>query len=256
MNTLHLRAEERGQIAQDAGAFFAQTQAIFQALYPFKSESMAYLATSINAEAGRHPVPADARELKAALQAADLCWQRFPYFEARYGERGRRFARSDGAWLATLCQFDPARISQQISWLSRVLSSRGIPAILLQAQLEILFEELARAIPENRPAYEKLLAAAAELCASRRRQISDAQMQSLAADFNRAVGSEWSERLPGTAALLAAAVADEKGGHQGAIASIKTWMTDASRFPPEWIQSVAATLDQAQQMAGPAGPPP
>jgi len=61
-----------------ANEFSVQLEAIFQALYPFQPESRTFLVTSINPEAGRHPVPADARELEAALRAADLCWERFP----------------------------------------------------------------------------------------------------------------------------------------------------------------------------------
>ena len=251
MNAIQLSLEEREQIVQAAGGFFTQTQAIFQALYPVKPESMTYHVTSINPEAGRHPVPADTREVKASLQAADLCWQRFPYFEARYGERGRRFTRSDSAWLATLHQFGPVNISLQVRWLSRILSTRGMPTLLLQEQLEILFAELARAIPEKRPDYEKLLAAAAELRESRRMRISDAQLEALAADFDRAVGPEWSERMANTGALLAAAVADEKNGIADAVLNIKAWIMDASRFPSGWIQAVQDTLDRAQQIGEP-----
>lgn len=248
MNAIQLSLEEREQIVQAAGGFFTQTQAIFQALYPVKPDSMTYHVTSINPEAGRHPVPADTREVKASLHAADLCWQRFPYIEARYGERGRRFTRSDSAWLATLHQFDPVGISLQVRWLSRILSSRGMPTLLLQEQLEILFAELACAIPEKRPDYEKLLAAAAELRESRRMRISDEQLEALATDFDRAVGPEWSERMANTGALIAAAVADEKGGIADAVVNIKAWMMDASRFPSEWIQAVQTTLDSAQQI--------
>ena len=151
MNALRLSAEEREQMIQSANEFFAQLEAIFQALYPFQPESKTFLVTSINPEAGRHPVPADAREVQASLRAADLCWQRFPYFEHRYGERGRRFARSDAAWQATLCQYEPAQIIKQVRWLGRVLAGRGMPTFLLQDQLEILVAELAAAIPGKNP---------------------------------------------------------------------------------------------------------
>ncbi|MEI8029390.1 MAG: biliverdin-producing heme oxygenase [Comamonadaceae bacterium] len=102
MNALHLSAPERAQMIAAANDLFAALEAVFRALYPFQPESKTYLVTSINPEAGRHPVPADARELQASIRAGDICWERFPYFEQRYGERGRRFARSDAAWQATL----------------------------------------------------------------------------------------------------------------------------------------------------------
>ena len=169
MNQLSLRAEERGQIVKSAGDFFQQLDSVFRALYPFPPKSKVCLVTSINPDAGWHAVPADAREVQAAIRAGDLCWERYPYYEQRYGERGRRFARSDAAWQATLYHYEPAYIGDQVRWLGRVLAGRGMPTFLLADQLEILIEELAAAIPEKRSAYEKLLPAAAELRESRRR---------------------------------------------------------------------------------------
>ena len=237
-------------MAQAASDIFAQLEAIFRALYPFQPESKTFLVTSINPEAGRHPVPADAREVQASLRAADLCWQRFPYFEHRYGERGRRFARSDAAWQANLCRYEPAQILQQVRWLGRVLAGRGMPTLLLQDQLEILAAELAAAIPEKKSAYEKLLVAAAELRESRRRHLADDQLDTLADEFDHAVGPEWSARFPQTGALLVSAVADELEGSDGAVESLRPWLTDAARFPAEWIAAVEQTLAQARRTTG------
>lgn len=250
MNGLRLSSEERGQMVLTACEFFAQLKAVFQALYPFKPESRTFLVTSINPEAGRHPVPADAREVEASLRAADACWQRFPYFEARYGERGRRFARSDGAWLATLCQFDQEQINQQARWLGRVLSTRGMPTLLLQVQLEILFDELATTIPEKKAEYEKLLFAAAELRKSRSRYLEEDRFQALTDAFDLAVGPEWSERFRHAGALLVSAVTDEAAGSVGTVESVETWMTDAARFPLAWITAVQGTVSQARKLTG------
>jgi heme oxygenase len=246
MNTLRLGAEELAQIVRAASEFFAQIEAVILALYPFAPASKIFQVTAINPEAGQHPIPADAREVQAALQAADICWQRFPYFEHRYGERGRRFARSDAAWLATLCQYEPALIIQQVGWLGRLLAARGMPTFLLQVQLEILVVELTSAIPENKCAYEKLLPAAAELGAIRRRYLSEEQLQQFAAEFERAVGPEWSEKHRHAGTLLVAAVADELAG---SVENLRNWMTNAARFPAEWIRAVEATLSQAQEQA-------
>ena len=249
MNLLYLSAEERGQIVKAAGDVFQQLDSVFRALYPFPPESKTFLVTSINPEAGRHAVPADVREVQAAIRAGDICWERYPYYEQRYGERGRRFARSDAAWQATLYQYDPAQISQQVRWLSRVLAGRGMPSFLLDDQLEILVQELAAAIPEKRSAYEKLLPAAAELRESRRRHLTDAQIEVLATGFDRTVGPEWSGRLPHTGTLLGCAVADELEGSELAVESLRAWMTDAARFPAAWITAVEATLAEARAEA-------
>jgi hypothetical protein len=249
MNALRLGAEERETMTQTANEFFAQIEGVFQALYPFQPESKTLLVTSINPEAGRHPVPADTREVQAALGAADACWQRFPYFEHRYGERGQRFARSDAAWLATLGRYEPAQIIQQVRWLGRVLAGRGMPTLLLQVQLEILVEALAAAIPEKKSEYGKMSLAAAELRESRRKHLADEPLQAFADGFDHAVGPEWSTRFPHTGALLVSAVADELEGNDGAVESLRSWLMDDARFPAKWIAAVESTLVQARQQA-------
>ena len=249
MDQLELSEEEREKVIEGANELFDQLEAIFRALYPFRPESKTFLVTSLNPEAGRHPVPDDAREVQAAVRAADLCWQQFPYFEQRYGERGRRFARSDAAWLATLSPYEPEQILQQVRWLGRVLSTRGMPTLLLQVQLELLFEELANAVPERRSSYEKFLDAAYQLQEARRLHLADEQVQTLSAQFDYAVGAEWSQKLPHTGTLLSCAVADELEGTAGTVESLRRWMTDTSRFPAAWIAAVEATIDHARKQA-------
>jgi heme oxygenase len=249
MNELRLSSEEREDVVRAAGECFEHLESVFLALHPFAPESMTFLVTSINPEAGRHPLPADAREVQASLRAGDSCWQRYPYYEHRYGERGHRFARSDAAWQATLYQYEPEQILQQVRWLGRVLAARGMPTLLLQVQLEILVEELAAAIPEKKTDYEKLLPAAADLRESRRKHLTDERLEALAAAFDRDVGPEWSARYPHTGALLGAAVADELEGCDGAAESLVSWLTDAARFPAAWIAAVTATLAQARRQA-------
>jgi heme oxygenase len=249
MNDLRLTPAEAAHVAAAATECFNRLRGIILALYPFQPESKTYLVTSINAEAGRHPIPTDPREVEAALRASERCWARFPYFEARYGERGRRFARSDGAWLASLCQFEPTQIHQQVRWLGHVLATRGMPTLLLQVQLEILGEELAAVRPERTAEYEKLLRAAAQLHATRAERIGDAPLAALAHEFDQAVGPEWSRRLPDAGRLLAAAVADERSGYPGTVASLIQWLADPTRFPAAWIAAVQATLAQAEGQA-------
>ena len=249
MNALQLSADERALIVRAAGELFVLLETVFRALYPFQPESTTYLVTSLNPEAGRHPVPADPREVEAAVHAGDICWQRFPYYEHRYGERGRRFARSDAAWQATLCSYPPAQILQQVHWLGRVLAERGMPTLLLQVQLEILVDELVAAIPGSKSDYEKLLPAACALHAARLKHLSDEQVAAMAGEFDGAVGPEWSGRFPHTGALLCAAVADELEGNENAVDSLRSWMTDAARFPAGWIAAVQATLARARQQA-------
>lgn len=204
---------------------------------------------SLNPEAGAHAVCSDPRELEAALRAGERSWRRFPYYEQRYAERGRRFTRSDSAWLVTLAERGALVVDEQIAWLGLVLASRGMPRWMLELHLEVLHAELIAAIPGRAETYATLLGAAQQLREQRHAHIDEAVFAAHSTAFARQVGDEWDARLPETGALLVAAVADEKAGLARAVPSITGWMTDPSRFPPRWIDAVRSTLDQARERA-------
>lgn len=113
-----------------------------EALYPEPAESAPATAV-INVEAGSHAVVTEPRLLVASVMAGLRCWRAYPYFEARYGDRGRRFSSSDSAWLATLVEESEIVVAGQVDWLGRVLASRGMPTQLLEVHLGLLHEELA-----------------------------------------------------------------------------------------------------------------
>jgi hypothetical protein len=58
--------------------------------------------SALNAEAGDFEVTTDPAALAASELANARTLARFPYLVARFGERGRAFSRSDGAWLVSL----------------------------------------------------------------------------------------------------------------------------------------------------------
>ncbi len=207
------------------------------------------LLNALNPEAGAHAVCGDPRELHAALHAGARSWQRFPYYEQRYGERGQRFTRSDSAWLVSLAVHGPAVVDKQITWLGLVLASRGMPRWLLELHLEVLHTELLAAIPGREELYAPLRGAAELLRAQRQAQIDEAVLVALSTAFAQQVGAEWNARLPETGALLVAAVADEKAGITRAVPSLADWMTDPSRFPSRWIDAVHSTLERARKPA-------
>jgi hypothetical protein len=206
-------------------------------------------ADSLNPQAGSHAITSDPRELRAALRAGERTWQRFPYYEARYGERGRRFTASDSAWIATLPGRPQAAVNRQVLWLGTLLASRGMPRWLLEVHLRHLREELAVAVPERRAAYDALGRAADLLRDLRRRYLRDEAFESLNADFEAQVGPAWRARLPETGRLLAAAVVDEHDGIEAAVSSLEPWLTDSERFPPDWVEAVRATLDKSRVLA-------
>jgi heme oxygenase len=249
MNLAITEPAEQGRVVEAACEAFEGLTRVFRALYPIKPEALRPLVTSLNPEAGTHPIPSDPREIDAAVRAGELCWQRFPYYEWRYGDRGRKFASSDSAWLVTLAEHDQKQLDQQVHWLGQVLAARGMPRLTLETHLRLLYQELVRAVPEKQESYRKLLAAAEQLAEIRRMHIDDQLSQTLAAEFDVAVGLEWSARLPQTGTLLVAAIADEKAGIKNAVESIASWMTDETRFPQIWIDAVGATLRKARESA-------
>jgi heme oxygenase len=249
VNRAPLDPAAQARIVEAAREAFVGIDQIVEELYPLGAPPQRDLVRLLNPEAGTHAIPNDPREVEAALRAGERSWQQFPYYEWRYGQRGERFTRSDSAWLAALAEYDPPVVEQQILWLGRVLAARGMPQWMLELHLELLYEELSTAVPEKQPSYTALRLAAQSLREMRRRHIGDALFQSLTADFDQAVGPEWSARLPRTGGLLAAAVADERAGITNAVASIQAWMSDPSRFPPAWIEAVQHTLAAARAQA-------
>ncbi|SDW24121.1 hypothetical protein [Thiocapsa roseopersicina] len=213
---------------------------------PFDPASPDLRATRLNPEAGAHPIPEDPREIAAALRASERVLAQYPYLLMRFGERGRRFADSDTAWLVTLVRHPPRRVNAQTAWLGEVLASRGIPRILLERHLVVLAEELRRVDTIRAEDADKLSVAAETLAARRRAWIEDAQLATIARSFEQRLDDTWRERLPNSAEMIVSAVADEADGLTEAVSSTLGWLTDAERFPPAWIAAVEGALAQAR----------
>jgi hypothetical protein len=200
----------------------------------------------LNFEAGATPMPADPREIKAAIRAGEITHRAFPYYGFRYGERGVRFTRSDSAFLATLPGHKPETLWRQIDWLSGVLSNRGMPSWLLEVHLGTLARQLARAVPERSHHYRDLLGAAQALGERRRAQISDEAMRAIGCTFVTEAGLSPTRLAIGTGALLAAAVADERAGIPNAVSSVEVYFTDRAIFTARFIDGVRATIRRAR----------
>lgn len=203
-------------------------------------------ASVVNPAAGSHPVTADPREIEAARRASDASVAEFPYYLERYGERGRSFGASDGAWLVTLCDESAGRVHAQVLWLGRVLASRGMPRWLLERHLGVLHGELVRAVPGGAARYGALLDAAARLRELRRARIADADFAELSAAFDARVGPAAAGRLRGMGGILVAAVADEADGLDDAARSVLAWAADPAAFPQQWVEAVLATTADAR----------
>lgn len=99
-------------------------------------------ASAINPEAGDHPVAADSAFRDIAVRAGTRCHTAFGYLVRRYGDRGEAFARSDGAWVGTLVELPEDAARDQVDWLARLLSARGIPSVCLEHHFDVLCEEM------------------------------------------------------------------------------------------------------------------
>jgi len=204
------------------------------------------LASTINQAAGSHPITDDPRELEAARRAAERSVREYPYYQARYGENAVRFGHSDGAWIALLAHDSQRGADEQVQWLGRVLATRGMPRLLLERHLEILYEELAAAVPQERTRYEALLRSAEMLRALRRSVLPDDALHALAAEFDAGARGEGSAPIPRLGEILVAAAVDERLGIPEAAASVERWITLPGRFPPAWAEAARRTLEAAR----------
>jgi hypothetical protein len=205
------------------------------------------LAGALNREAGTHAIARDLREVHAALLAGERSREAWSYYEARYGERGLRFTRSDSAWLVTLWRETPELATQQITWLGRVLAARGMPRFLLECHLEVLHDQLTAFVPERATAYDALRRIVAELANERRTLLSDAESNALAREFvvgDTTADTTVKHHVPPLEAgkLIVAAALDEASGIPGAVQSLCHWLEDPARFPTAWRDAVARTL--------------
>jgi len=229
---------------EGAIAAFDGLHAVLEAVSP-SDPAARWLVGELNLDAGSHAVPDDAREILAALCAGESTWRRHPYYEARYGERGQRFTRSDSAWLVTLAREDEAQAAWHVSWLARVLAARGMPRLLLEEHLDELHAALCAALPQHAAHYGVLAAAAARLRNERTEAIPDEVMRALVA-AQGALSPECGVTFDEAATLVVAAVADERCHIAGAVASLTSWLTDASRFSAAWRFAVMHTLASAR----------
>ena len=233
-------------IVSAAHEAFSGLEDLYTALYPLEKTEKTFHVTRINPEAGNHPIPEDEREIEAALKASDRGWAEFPYYAQRYRERGKRFSDSDTCWLVTLTALDQDTVKKQIDWLCRVLATRGMPTLMMEKTLRILYEELSQAVSDRMANYEKLLKSADALKKSRERWIKDTEIQSLSDEFDQAVGHELAKGHKNTGKLLVSAVVDEKNGLEGAVGNIEEWLTDKDLFPIEWIRAIKKTIGKAK----------
>ncbi len=242
LDGLALGETAHGEAVEAAVSSIAGLERIHIALSPAARPERRFLATTYNAEAGAHEVPADAAESAAAVRAGDRCLEEFPYFLERWGERGIRYTRSDVNWLATLAGLTPGDAMQQTRWFAGVLARRGMPSLLLERQFLLLEEELSLAAPARR--WSLLGDAARDLAARRLQVLPESVAEPLAVSFVASAGHGSEAERRRVARLLLAAVADEATGVAGTVAALTAWYRDG-RFPASWNAAVDVLLCDA-----------
>jgi hypothetical protein len=208
------------------------------------------LLAAINVEAGHHALPDDVRELTAAFAASDASFHAVRYYAERFGERGVRFSRSDSCWLATLARSSSSEAHKHIRWLGRVLSNRGMPEILLERHLVTLHEALCAAVPEHAAEYTVLSEVARALAEARTSAMPEAAARTLSERFVRDVGRTSGPIDPHEASLLlCSAVADLRNGAPRAVASLASFLGDATRFGTRWAGAVKQLIAETDSAA-------
>lgn len=228
---------EEARVVVGAQTVFAALRRIMTRLHPCENDGHA-VSQAINFDAGTHDVTTDPRELVAAVDAGVMTWSVYPYYEARYGGRGRRFTRSDSAWLVTLAYAEPDVGRRQIKWLVGLLAARGMPSLLFEEHLFHLRDALVDAVPERAEIYGRLAELGEELRHGRLEAVPD--FDSLAASFPH------TDPIANVGPILVAAVADERQGYENAVDSVSDWLTASDHFGADWIASVAATIESAR----------
>ncbi|NJN17221.1 MAG: biliverdin-producing heme oxygenase [Oscillochloris sp.] len=188
MNAIPLELETYQHVVEAAQETLNGIEQLFNVLHPLNDTPTSDLVGILNPVAGNHKIPADMREVQAAMRASNRAIQYMPYFELRYGRRGRDYAWSDAGWLVELASEDRDSYNHQVKWLAQLLSARGMPRWTLECQLVMLHEELVRSIPEKHDVYATIYAAALMLADDRRLHLSDDTLMALDREFYTYLG--------------------------------------------------------------------
>lgn len=224
--------------ARAASVMYGRLLHFHRLLYPVPEGGSGFSATGLNPEAGDHPVPQRQDVLEAALRAGTRCWQEFSYYERRYGDRGKRFTASDTAWMAALAEQQQNVILEQVNWLGRLLSVRGMPTLLLERQLAILHEELA-AVPSAE--YNGQFTAVLETVRAQRFEI--ASQNTLDEVCRRLTELLEPGHFSDAPLILAAAQLDARRGIPECRSNVQTWFLEKGIMPATLQDKVNELLE-------------
>ncbi len=211
---------------------------IVVALHPFLDRDLNHHAASVNPEAGNHAMPQDPVEIQLALRAGQKAWTKFPYSGFRFSERGRRFTSSDSCWLVSLYRLSPEMGIKSLEWLRTVLSTRGLPSVILDAHLLEIKSAFASLLGENNPATTGYDFYLSKREAERDSYIAEKIATVLSRQYESLLGAASGFKMPGVPTLIISSWVDERSGIEGALDAVRTWFQDSGRFSPDWIELI------------------
>lgn len=210
-----------------------------------------YHIAAINVEAGDHAMPQDPHEIDLALRAAKIAWEKYPYLEHRYGERGRRFTDSDSCWLFTLTRArSEVAVTRVLEWLRTVLASRGIPTVILEFHLQAIREAIAPDFAEQLGKQTQFDQFLSDRDAERRTLFGGDGRSRLIDVFDQRFRACAGFKVAAAADLITSAWVDERSGISGSISVLCDWLTDVGRFSTDWIANVHALLAELARAHG------
>lgn len=243
LDTQIVEDQNKEDIISGACEIFDDIMSIYWRLYPLDEKNQGHHITSLNPEAGNYPIPTDPLEIQSAIMAGIKCWDEFPYYKKRYGERGKRFTVSDAVWLVNLSELSINAAIEQVNWLAKYLSIKGMPTLAIEVQLGYLVQELTKQVPENQSKYKVLLAASENLKNQRTEKVPIGIFEKSNTMFlghyrQLNVADEYIEN---TGIMIASSMADNKNGIDRAGQSFKTWITNPDLFSQNWIEAIEKT---------------
>lgn len=201
-------------------------------------------ATVLNPATGGHHVATDLDVLRTATRAASLSYGAVPYYGDRYGRRGAQFAVSDSGWIAHLTEAPPETAAHQVTWLSDMLTHRGMPTWLMERHLATMVDQLGAA----GHAVGALPHALAVLEARRRAAVDDDLLEQAETWVRETVAAP--PTAP-TGRLVAAAVADVRSEVARSSAPLMDWLTHEDRTDTADASALRLVHDRVAAAAGP-----
>ena len=246
LNTGIAGKQEKEDVLTSAKEIFIDLIGIYESLNPFDEKDLKNHITSLNPEAGNFPISTNPLEIEAAINAGQKCWYEFPYYEQRYGERGKRFTVSDSVWLINLCELSQDLANRQVNWLANYLAHIGMPTFTMEIQLKYMYEELVKNIPKNEAKYKKLLLASEMLKNQRNSQIDVALFEKSNSAFTQLCNDLKisGHNMKNTGKLITSSIADHRNGIGETETDFKTWISNPDLFSASWIQAIEKTYSE------------